>query len=249
MQLIRNCRWLAMCLVAGTVGQAQSLPVTTRQVLVVTTKSWTSVAGKLQRYELVAQKWQPIGKPIPVSVGKNGLAWGRGIYRGGPDAPAKHEGDGRAPAGIFRLGPAFGYSRRAPLGCKLAYRPITDRDYFVDAPASTDYNRWVTIPASRPNRPEKLWPSFERMKRLDRLYEFGIVVQQNDSPVVKGKGSAIFLHVWRAPGVPTVGCTAMAREDLLMLLRWLDPKQEPLLVQTPEDEIKSILGVTIRMQP
>ena len=34
--------------------------------------------------------------------------------------------------------------------------------------------------------------------------------------------SAIFLHVWKEPGAPTCGCTAMAREDLLELLRWLD---------------------------
>ena len=154
---------------------------------------------------------------------------------------AKREGDGCAPAGIFRLGPAFGYAARPPAGCKLRYRPVTERDYFVDAPAANDYNRWVTIPPRKPNRPEKLWPSFERMKRRDGLYELGIVVQQNDRPIVKGKGSAIFLHVWRHPGVPTVGCTAMARDDLLTLLRWLDPDLEPLLVQAPEKEIKNIL--------
>lgn len=230
-------------------GQAQSLPVTTRQMLVVTTESWASIEGNLQRYELAGKKWQAIGNPIPVSVGKNGLAWGRGIYRNADRTPAKREGDGRAPAGIFGLGPAFGYARHAPLGCKLAYRTITVRDYFVDALASADYNRWVTIPAGQPNRPDELWPSFERMKRADRIYEFGIVVQQNDSPVVKGKGSAVFLHVWRAPGVPTVGCTAMAREDLLTLLRWLDPNKKPVLVQAPEDEIKNIVGVTIGIRP
>jgi L,D-peptidoglycan transpeptidase YkuD (ErfK/YbiS/YcfS/YnhG family) len=210
---------------------------------VVTTESWRSSAGNLQRYQSIGEKWRSIGKPIPVSVGRNGLAWGRGIYRNAEGARAKQEGDGCAPAGIFRLGPAFGYAPRPPAGCELIYRPITERDYFVDAPAANGYNRWVTIPARKPNRPEKLWPSFERMKRPDQLYEFGIVVQQNDRPVMKGRGSAIFLHVWRNAGVPTVGCTAMARDDLLALLRWLDPNQEPLLVQAPAKELKRILSI------
>jgi L,D-peptidoglycan transpeptidase YkuD (ErfK/YbiS/YcfS/YnhG family) len=225
--------------------QPHSLPVATRQLLVVRTESWSSTVGNLQRYQSIGEKWRAIGNPVPVSVGKNGLGWGLGIYRNPDDAPAKREGDGRAPAGIFRLGPAFGYTPRPPVGCKLVYRPITERDYFVDAPTSEDYNRWVTIPARKPNLPEKLWPSFERMKRPDRLYELGIIVQQNDRPVVKGRGSAIFLHVWRNPSVPTVGCTAMARDDLVALLRWLDPKQEPLLVQAPASELKNILSTQI----
>ncbi len=224
--------------------QAHSLPVTTRQLLVVTTQSWRSTVGNLQRYQRIGEKdWRTIGKPIPVSVGKNGLAWAHGMYRNAEDAREKREGDGCAPAGIFRVGPAFGYAPRPPAGCKLVYRAITDRDYFVDAPAANDYNRWITIPARKPNRPEKLWTSFERMKRSDRLYEFGIIVQQNDRPVVKGRGSAIFLHVWRNAGFPTVGCTAMARDDLLTLLRWLEPSQQPLLVQAPASELKNILPI------
>ena len=243
--MTRITRWIAPCVAALLIGQVDGLPLTTRQLLVVRTKSWTSAAANLQRYRRVNEQWRAIGKPIPVSVGKNGLAWGRGIYRHAGHGPTKREGDGCAPAGVFRLGPAFGYAPRPPAGCKLPYRAITDRDYFVDAPAANDYNRWVTIPARDPNRPEQLWPSFERMKRSDRLYELGIVVQQNDRPIVKGRGSAIFLHVWRNPGVPTVGCTAMAREDLLMLLRWLNPKQEPLLVQAPMREIKNILPFSL----
>lgn len=234
-----------LCLAAVVTQQPHSLPVATRQLLIVTTDSWSSVVGNLQRYQETDEKWRAIGKPIPVSVGKNGLAWSRGIYRNLEDAHAKQEGDGRAPAGIFRLGPAFGYAPLPPVGCKFTYRAITERDYFVDAPAANEYNRWVTISARKPNQPEKLWSSFERMKRLDRLYELGIVVQQNDHPVVKGRGSAIFLHVWRNPGVPTIGCTAMSRDDLLTLLRWLDPNQEPLLVQSPASELKNILSTQI----
>ena len=70
------------------------------------------------------------------------------------------------------------------------------------------------------------------MRRDDHVYELGVVVEHNDA-CVPGRGSAIFLHVWREPGAPTAGCTSMARDDLLRLLRWLDPAAEPLLVQLP----------------
>ena len=37
----------------------------------------------------------------------------------------------------------------------------------------------------------------------------------------------------------------MARDDLLVLLSWLDPNQEPLLVQAPMKELKSLLSIDI----
>jgi D-alanyl-D-alanine dipeptidase len=222
-----------------------NLPTPTRQLLVVTTRSWSSTRGSLQRYEQAGKKWQAIGDAIPVSVGKHGLAWGQGLHRSPADAREKREGDGCAPAGVFVIDHAFGYSANPPTGCKLSYRSATDRDYFVDDPTSADYNRWVTIPARRPNDPGKFWKSFEKMRRHDHRYEWGIVIQQNNDPVATRKGSAIFFHVWQSVGVATVGCTAMARENLLELLRWLDPKQHPLLVQAPADEIKNLLVIEL----
>ena len=232
-------------LLAVVNSQSFNLPTPTRQLLVVTTRSWSSTTGSLQRYERAGKKWQAVGDAIPVSVGKHGLAWGRGLHRIPANAREKREGDGCAPAGVFAIGPAFGYATKPPSDCKLSYRAATDRDYFVDDPTSADYNRWVTIPAGQPNDPGKFWKSFEKMRRHDHRYEWGIVIQQNDHPVAKGKGSAIFFHVWQSAGVATVGCTAMARENLLELLRWLDPKQQPLLVQAPADEIKNFLAIEL----
>ena len=40
----------------------------------------------------------------PVSVGRNGAAWGLGLHAAQPQGPQKQEGDGRAPAGVFTLG-------------------------------------------------------------------------------------------------------------------------------------------------
>ena len=50
------------------------------------------------------------------------------------------------------------------------------------------------------------------------------------------------LHIWQGPGVGTEGCTAMRETDIEVLLRWLDPAEEPLLVQLPAGEYAKVRG-------
>jgi L,D-peptidoglycan transpeptidase YkuD (ErfK/YbiS/YcfS/YnhG family) len=68
------------------------------------------------------------------------------------------------------------------------------------------------------------------MKRDDNLYKYGIVVEYNMNPVIKGHGSAIFFHLWRGNEKPTEGCVALSEEDLVTILRWLNPASRPLVV-------------------
>ena len=82
------------------------------------------------------------------------------------------------------------------------------------------FNRWVK--GALPNC------SCERLLRPDGLYRYGLVIEYNTSPVIAGKGSAIFVHIWQ-PGQPTAGCVAMAEGDLLQLLGWLQPNTTRLL--------------------
>ena len=86
----------------------------------------------------------------------------------------------------------------------------------------------------------KRWTSYERLKRKDSLYELGIVVRHNRNPIISGKGSAIFIHVWRNQNTGTLGCTAIEKASLLDLLNWLDPEKKPLLIQMPESEMMNI---------
>jgi L,D-peptidoglycan transpeptidase YkuD (ErfK/YbiS/YcfS/YnhG family) len=58
----------------------------------------------------------------------------------------------------------------------------------------------------------------EELWRTDGLYDVVGVLGWNDAPVVKGRGSAIFLHVARADYAPTEGCIALALPDLLRVL-------------------------------
>lgn len=211
-----------------------SLPI--RQVVLVTATSWTSDGGKLHLFSKVEERWRPEAGNIPVMLGENGLGWGSGVHRTVNEPPQKTEGDSKAPAGVFRLGQAFGYEPKPPAGISISYRCITKNDYYVDDVGSQDYNRWVRLDGNAES-PERRWNSWEEMKRPDHLYELGVVVEHNATPVVKGRGSAIFLHVWKANGMPTAGCTAMAKSDLAALIRWLMPVNNPCLIQAPVNEL------------
>jgi len=218
---------------------ALGLPDATTQVVLSTTSDWCDSAATVRCFERSATGWRVVGHGIPASVGRSGLGWGRGIHIDG-GGPCKREGDGRAPAGVFLFGTAFGYAGDAPVGLAVPYRQATERDYFVDAPDSPVYNQWRSIPEREANDPKARWGSSERMRRDDELYEWGMVVNHNTGDAVPGRGSAIFLHVWSGRGKPTAGCTAMSREDLLRVMTWLRSDARPVLVQVPLDELKRL---------
>lgn len=219
---------------------ALNIPAKFKQLVLVTTESWTSQNGMMERFERTLGRWRQAGSASPVATGKAGLGWGRGVHQPIDCPPQKFEGDGRGPAGAFLLGPAFGYGELPPKGAKVPYRQATSTDYFVDAPESTDYNKWVRLPLED-NDPAKHWRSFEFMRRTDDLYKLGIVVHQNVTPaVIKGRGSAVFLHIWRSSSTPTAGCTAMAEDDIRQLIAWLDSRLNPILIQAPRSELDNI---------
>lgn len=217
-----------------------------RQLLVVATPAADAVDGKLQRYQRggAGEPWQPVGDPIPVVVGRNGLAWGSGLIPAPASTPAKREGDGRAPEGVFALGTSFGYAGSAPQGSKLPYLPLASPIECVDDTASRHYNRIVDRGALTPD-----WSSSERMRDMGESYRWGIVVDHNHIAAAAGEpkpmpggGSCIFLHVWEGAGRGTAGCTAMAQDGIESLLTWVDPARQPLLVQLTADNYARFQG-------
>src|SRR5262245_14268846 len=83
----------------------------TKQLVVVRTAGWNATEGTLSRFVRrgADDAWRRVAGPAPVVVGRSGLGWGRGLHAPQPGGPTKREGDGRAPAGVFRLSTAFGY--------------------------------------------------------------------------------------------------------------------------------------------
>jgi D-alanyl-D-alanine dipeptidase len=201
----------------------------TGQLLVVTTHGWSDVPGVAQRYERLGQSFVKVGQPFAIVVGRTGLGWGRGLEPSIPaEGPAKAEGDGKSPAGVFSIGSAFGYDHQVTT--RMPFMLLSPAIECVDDAKSTHYNQLVDGTGMRRD-----WSSSEHMRRDDELYHYGFKVNYN-SPATPGRGSCIFLHIWRSPSEGTVGCTAMEQANMLMLFGWLDPKKKPLLVQLPRAE-------------
>ena len=200
-----------------------------RQCIVVVTDSWTSTHGTLRWFERESDSdWGQRGGPTRVVLGRAGLAWGRSEMPL-PDSadPIKREGDDKAPAGIFRLGTAFGYAAK-PIPTRLPYLPLSKNIVAVDDSQSGYYNRLIDVTKIK----HRDWKTAEIMGLSDQRYTWGVFVRHNDPPK-PGAGSCIFLHVWLSPSTPTSGCTAMAEPDLRRLIGWLDPAKDPRLIQLP----------------
>jgi zinc D-Ala-D-Ala dipeptidase len=205
-----------------------------RQSIVVTTNGWNSVDGTLRRFERKSGVWTQIGHTAPVVVGKNGLGWDPETRAEGFNAQVlKREGDGRSPAGVFRLTSEFGFDDSAP-DEDMKYLPLTGQTECVDDAGSAFYNEIVDkalIP-----RPD--WKSSEKMRQVAQ-YRLGVVVAYN-ARRAKGAGSCVFMHIWRGVGAGTAGCTAMDQTTLHEVIQTLDERQKPILIQLPDEIYQAV---------
>ena len=201
----------AACSAVTTDPALASAPDACRQLLVVRAYRDAPTKARLQAWERLDGSWRAATQVWPAMLGRSGVV----------AAAQKREGDGGTPAGVHAIGPAFGYAPTATT--RLAYRQATARDWWIDDPASPAYNTWQT------NDGEPA-VSAEAMRRDDGQYELGAVLGWNVDPVVPGRGSAIFLHVWKRPDEATSGCVALAREHVVTLLAWLDAAASPCMV-------------------
>jgi L,D-peptidoglycan transpeptidase YkuD (ErfK/YbiS/YcfS/YnhG family) len=131
------------------------------------------------------------------------------LGRGGVRAD-KREGDGATPVGVLALRRVlYRADCGPPPDCAVPIEPLAPDDGWCDDSSHADYNRMVRLPHD--GRCEELW-------RSDRVYDVAGVLGWNDAPVVRGRGSAIFLHVARPDFSPTEGCVALALADLRRVL-------------------------------
>ena len=79
-----------------------------------------------------------------------------------------------------------------------------------------NYNKLIKLPSSF---------SHEKLFRKDNIYDLIIPINYNTKKIVKGKGSAIFLHVAKKNYEPTRGCIALKKKDLILLLKSIDNKK------------------------
>lgn len=125
----------------------------------------------------------------------------------------KREGDGGTPFGRFSIRQVLYRSDRLKRPqTALPLRAISGDDGWCEDPTDRNYNRLVKLAANS---------RADRLKRTDHLYDLVLVLGYNDRPRVRGKGSAIFIHLARPGYAPTAGCIALTRRDLLALLAQL----------------------------
>jgi L,D-peptidoglycan transpeptidase YkuD (ErfK/YbiS/YcfS/YnhG family) len=148
---------------------------------------------------------KPIEGRIALAHGVRRVALGRSGLRA-----LKREGDGATPLGRFTLRLVLYRSDRvARPRTPLPVRAISADDAWCEDPSDRNYNRLVKLSPRN---------GADRLTRDDHLYDLVLVLGHNDRPRVKGRGSAIFVHLARADLTPTAGCIAMSRRDLQALL-------------------------------
>ncbi|MEO6526189.1 MAG: L,D-transpeptidase family protein [Gemmatimonadaceae bacterium] len=246
MAAVAACAQRAPATIAVLVPSATPSAATTRrspvadarQLVVVTTLAWDSTSGTLRRFARGASggAWQPVGAEVPIVVGQTGLAWDAALALGQPGEPVKREGDGKSPAGAFALDTAFGFQIGQIMPwVRLPYLQLRNTTECVDDAGSQFYNTIV----DREQVTRVDWKSSERMREIDQ-YALGVHVRYNGTPPRRGGGSCIFLHIWAGPRSVTAGCTAMERSALEEIVRWLDPREQPMIVQLPVGALSTV---------
>ncbi len=178
----------------------------TRQLIVVTGENGEY---KIQCYDFNNGVWQRNFIESKAFVGKNGTV----------SADKKTEGDYCSPKGLYSMGFAFGTEKNP--GTKMEYRDVYEGIYWVDDADSQYYNMWVDG-----NTKKSDWDSAEKMWSYDE-YIYGAVINYNTDPIVKNKGSAIFLHVGTKY---TAGCVASDEKTIVEILKWLNPESNPQIL-------------------
>ena len=141
---------------------------------------------------------------LKCSVGKSGIAH------------SKKEGDMTTPKGIFELGLLYYRKDRIKfLKSKIKKKVIKKNMGWCNDSRSNKYNKEICFPFKY--RSEKLY-------RKDRIYDILINIKYNQSPTIKKRGSAIFLHLSDKRFKPTSGCVAILKKDFLKIIPSINKK-------------------------
>ncbi len=216
------------------------VPSDCRQAIIGIADGWNSSAVTLSVVERDRSgRWTRVLGPMQGRLGRSGLVWGLGLHANPRGAVVKAEGDGRSPAGVFRIGGLWTtnkqpvkHSRRIP---EVKVGP---NDLWVSDKSQPQlYNRYVRLdhPAATD------WELREQMRQTDYAHSIKLLICHNTAetpgrPVV-GAGSSIFFHIWRRDGAsPTAGCTSMAEANLRAIIARLDPALDPVYILLPRSE-------------
>ncbi|PEF45199.1 hypothetical protein CON22_18030 [Bacillus cereus] len=181
-----------------------------KQIILVTSKGYGTNTAQIRTFENYNGKWKQL-KDVNGYIGRDGFA------------ENMSESVVKSPRGKYTIGMAFG--RYDNPGTKLQYHRIRSNDVWVDDSNSPYYNTLQQTPANG------RWRSAEKMNIP--AYDYGFVINYNQDRI-PGKGSAIFFHV---SNMWTAGCTGVTKQNVIDIIKWIDPAKNPVIIQTPENEL------------
>ena len=138
------------------------------------------------------------GYKLKCSIGKSGIT------------QSKKEGDLSTPKGTYKLGLLYYRKDRVNLPkCQLRKKIIKKNTGWCDDVRSSKYNQEISFPFNY---------NAEKFYRTDGAYDLLINIKYNQNPVIKKKGSAIFLHLANKNYKATKGCIAIKKKDFFKIL-------------------------------
>tara|TARA_X000000368_G_scaffold404029_1_gene379631 strand:+ start:1704 stop:2195 length:492 start_codon:yes stop_codon:yes gene_type:complete len=151
--------------------------------------------------KLISKKIKFGNYKIKCAIGKRGIS------------SKKREGDNYTPRGTFKFkGLLYRKDRVLNIKTSLFKKSIKENMGWCDDTNSKHYNKLIKFPFRY---------SAEKLYRSDYIYDIILIMDYNQNPVIKGKGSAIFLHISKKNYSPTLGCIAIKKKHMRLLLRMI----------------------------
>ena len=128
----------------------------------------------------------------------------------------EREGDNVTPKGTFKITKIY-YRHDKIKNIKTLIKKIKIKKNmgWCDDSTSSFYNRQIELPSQL---------SHERLYRNDNLYDLILILNYNTNPIIKNKGSAIFIHITNKYYRKTKGCIALSKENLIELVSKIKEK-------------------------
>ena len=124
----------------------------------------------------------------------------------------KNEGDLITPIGSFNIKYILYRKDRVKVFTKLKKKVIKKNMGWCDDPKSSHYNKLVKLPFTYKH---------EKLYKKENIYDIILVLNFNMRPVIKNKGSAIFIHIAKGNFRKTEGCVALKKKYLIKILQEL----------------------------
>ena len=134
---------------------------------------------------------------------------------------SKREGDNVTPKGTFKIVKIYYRSDRIKK-ISSKFRPIKIKKNmgWCDDPNSKNYNQLIKLPTKY---------GHEKLYKKNNVYDLIVVLNYNMNPIIKNKGSAIFIHVAKKKYKKTAGCIALKKIHLLNLIKKIEKNTKVII--------------------